>query len=53
MANPAIFMEVKECDEEKNGNKNDAMPVISTDDILNASPFIEIVIKQDDDENEN
>ena len=53
VANPAISMEVKECDEEENGNENDAMPVISIDDILNASPFIELVIGQGDDEDEN
>ena len=41
------------CDEEENGDENDAMPVISIGDILNASPFIELVIGQDDDEDEN
>ena len=46
-------MEVEECDEEENGDENDAMPVVSIDDILNASPFIELVIGQDDDEDEN
>ena len=29
------------------------MQVICIDDILNASPFIELVIGQDDDEDEN
>ena len=38
-------MEVEECGEE-NWNKNDAMPVISTVDIMNASPFIDLAIKQ-------
>ena len=53
VANPAISMEVEECEEEENGNENDAMPEICIDEILNASPFIELVIGQDDDEDEN
>ena len=53
VANPAISMEVEECNKEENGNDNYAMPVISIDDILNASPFIELVTGQDDDEDEN
>ena len=53
VANPAISMEVQVCDKEENGNENDAIPVISIDDILIASPSIELVIGQDDDEDEN
>ena len=44
-------MEVEECGKEEKCNGNDAMPVISTDNILNATTFIELQIKQDDDEN--
>ena len=53
VANPAISMEDEECDEEENGNENGAMAVISTGDILNANPFIELVIEQGNDENED
>ena len=44
-----ISMKVEVCHEEENGYENDAMPVISIDDILIASPSIELVIRQDDD----
>ena len=48
VTNPAISMEVEECGEEEFGNDNDALPVISIGDILNASPFIELLTRQDD-----
>ena len=43
-------MDIEECEEEDNVNENDDMPIISIDDILKASPFIDVVIKQDDDD---
>ena len=43
--NPAVSMEIEECGEEENGHEDDAMLVISIDDVLNASPFIELLTK--------
>ena len=43
--NPVVSMEIEECGEEESGHEDDAMSVISIDDVLNASSFIELLIK--------
>ena len=52
-ARPEITIELIPDGEEENRTLNDAMLVISIEYILNASAFIQVVIGEDDDEDEN